>query len=108
MLRHAPKAIVCDMDGLLVDSERVERRVWLDAAEEMGIAMTDAQYDAFVGHPEDECERMLVQYYGPEFDRAAYRDARHRRLRDIVAREGIPLRPGALAWLDFVATRGIP
>ena len=108
MLRKAPRAIICDMDGLLVDSERLEQRVWQAAAAELGVAMTDAQFASFVGHPEDECERMLVQYYGRAFDLAAYRDARHHLMRDVVAREGVPLRPGAVAWLDFVAARGIP
>src|SRR5215204_4192922 len=108
MLPRPPAAIVCDMDGLLVDSERLERRVWQAAATEMGVAMTEAQFATFVGHPEDECERLLVQYYGASFDLAAYRELRHRRLHDIVSREGVPLRPGALAWLDFVAERGIP
>ena len=108
MLPRAPEAIICDMDGLLVDSERLERRVWQAAAAEMGVAMTDAQFATFVGHPVDECERLLVQYYGAAFDLAAYRERRHRLMHDIVAREGVPLRPGALAWLDFVAARGIP
>ena len=37
MIGHRPAAVVCDMDGLLVDSERLERRVWQAAASDHGV-----------------------------------------------------------------------
>lgn len=96
------------MDGLLVDSERLERRVWQAAAAEHGVAMSDARFATFIGHPIDECERMLAGYYGDAFDIPAYRATCHRLMRQVVDAEGVPLRPGALQWLHFVAEREIP
>ncbi len=103
-----PSLVVCDMDGLLVDSERVERRVWLGAAEEHGVEMSDERFASFVGHPMDECERMLARYFGESFDVPAFRATCHRRMREIVEHEGIPLRDGAVEWLSFVRDLGIP
>src|SRR5215217_2721987 len=96
------------MDGLLVDSERLERRAWQAAAADHGIEMSDERFATFVGHPADVGERMLVGYFGAGFDVLAYRDSCHRQLRTIMAAEGVPLRPGALAWLDFVASVELP
>lgn len=96
------------MDGLLVDSERMERRVWRLAAIEHGIEMTDERFASFVGHPSDEGERMLRRYYGDDFDVAGFRAACHRGIREIMETEGIGLRPGAREWLAFVAELGIP
>jgi HAD superfamily hydrolase (TIGR01509 family) len=96
------------MDGLLVDSERLERRVWQRAAEEHGVDMSDERFATFVGHPIDECERLLTSYYGQTFDVHAFRSTCHRRMRAIVETEGVPLRPGAPEWLEFVAALGIP
>jgi HAD superfamily hydrolase (TIGR01509 family) len=96
------------MDGLLVDSERQERRVWQAAAAEHGVAMDDARFATFVGHPADACARMLRGYYGDGFDVDAFRATCHRHMRALVAAEGVPLRPGAEAWLRFVAGLGIP
>ncbi len=107
-IAHPPAAVVCDMDGLLVDSERMERRVWRAAARELGVEMTDDRFATFVGHPADEGERMLRGYYGAAFDVPAFRATCHRRMRALVEAEGVPLRAGALAWLDFVAALGIP
>ena len=108
MIARAPAAVVCDMDGLLVDSERMERRVWQAAAAEHGVELSDDRFATFVGHPADETGRMLVRYYGDAFDVSAFRDACHRRMRALVEAEGVALRPGAEAWLRFVAGRGIP
>lgn len=96
------------MDGLLVDSERLERRVWQAAAVEHGVEMSDERFATFIGHPIDECERMLAGYYGDAFDIPAYRATCHRHMRLVVDAEGVPLRPGALAWLRFIAELGIP
>lgn len=108
MIPFRPAAVICDMDGLLVDSERLERRVWQLAARDHGVEMSDERFATFIGHPIDECERMLAGYYGDALDIAAYRDTCHRHMRTIVDAEGVPLRPGAAAWLDFVAALAIP
>lgn len=37
-------AAIFDMDGLLVDSERVTQRAWIDAAQARGIALAEVDY----------------------------------------------------------------
>jgi HAD superfamily hydrolase (TIGR01509 family) len=96
------------MDGLLVDSERLERRVWQAAASDHGVEMSDERFASFVGHPAEECDRLLGVYYGAAFDVSGFRAACHSRMRAIVEREGVPLRPGALEWIEFVRDLDIP
>jgi HAD superfamily hydrolase (TIGR01509 family) len=95
------------MDGLLVDSERLERRAWQAAAAELGVELSDDGFAAFVGHPADANDRMLVARYGADFDVPRFRAACHRHMRTLV-RGGVPLRPGAARWLRFVGERGLP
>lgn len=108
MIPRPPAAVVCDMDGLLVDSERLERRVWQSVAADHGLEMSDERFTSFVGHSWDECQRMLLGFYGAEFDTLAFRATCHERMRAIVEAEGVPLRPGAREWLAFVTGLGIP
>ena len=103
-----PAAVVCDMDGLLIDSERLERRVWRLAAIEHGIEMSDERFASFVGHPSDEGERMLRGYFGDTFDVSGFRESCRRGIREIMETEGVGLRPGAREWLAFVSELGIP
>lgn len=108
MTRERPVAVVCDMDGLLVDSERMEQRIWQAAAAEHGVEMADERFLTFVGHSADQCDRLLLTYYGDDFDVGAFRASCHRRMRALVASEGVPLRPGARAWLEFLAELELP
>jgi HAD superfamily hydrolase (TIGR01509 family) len=103
-----PSAVVCDMDGLLVDSERMERRVWQLVATELGIELSDETFATFVGHSGDRNDALLRHYFGEAFDVPRFRAMCHRGMRDLVECEGVALRPGAREWLAFVADLGIP
>jgi HAD superfamily hydrolase (TIGR01509 family) len=103
-----PAALVCDMDGLLVDSERMERRVWQRAARELGIELSDERFATFVGHSGDRNDALLRHYFGEAFDVPNFRAMCHRGFRALMESEGIALRPGAREWLAFVTELGIP
>ena len=103
-----PAAVVCDMDGLLVDSERMERRVWQRAARELGIDLSDERFATFVGHSGDRNDALLRHYFGEAFDVPRFRAMCHRGLRELMESEGVALRPGARAWLAFVSEMRIP
>ena len=103
-----PSAVVCDMDGLLVDSERMERRVWQLVATELGIELSDETFATFVGHSGDRNDALLRHYFGEAFDVPRFRAMCHSGMRDLVECEGVTLRPGAHEWLAFVSGLGIP
>ena len=107
-LTRRPSAVVCDMDGLLVDSERMERRVWQRVAQELRIELSDERFATFVGHSGDRNDALLRHYFGEAFDVPRFRAMCHRGMHDLVEREGVTLRPGAREWLAFVAALGIP
>ena len=96
------------MDGLLVDSERMERRVWQHAARALGIELSDDRFATFVGHSGDRNDALLRHYFGDEFDVPDFRDRCHRGFRELMESEGVALRPGAREWLAFVSELGIP
>ena len=103
-----PAAVVCDMDGLLVDSERMERRVWQAVARELRIDLSDERFASFVGHSGDRNDALLRHYFGEAFDVPRFRTMCHRGFRELVEAEGVALRPGAREWLAFVTELGIP
>jgi HAD superfamily hydrolase (TIGR01509 family) len=96
------------MDGLLVDSERLVRRVWQMTARDHGVELSDDRFASFVGHSADVCNRLLSEYYGSAFDIPGFHAACDVHLRMVMDAEGVSLRPGAREWLEFVAQLGIP
>ena len=107
-IARRPSAVVCDMDGLLVDSERMERRVWQGVARELGIDLSDERFATFVGHSGDSNDALLRHYFGEAFDVPRFRAMCHGGFRELVSSEGVALRPGAREWLAFVSELGIP
>ena len=107
-LTARPAAVICDMDGLLVDSERMERRVWQLVARELAIELSDERFATFVGHSGDHNDALLRHYFGEAFDVPTFRAMCHRGFRELVESEGVAMRPGARGWLAFVSSLGIP
>ncbi len=66
-----PAAVIFDMDGLLLDTERVGSETMIAAMAEMGFAMTEAQYHPLIGLPKDAERRVFTDQFGPAFNAAA-------------------------------------
>lgn len=107
MFARKPQAVVFDMDGLLLDTERLYRAAHIAACGELGHTMDEALYGTLIGMPREISELRLLEAFGPDLPLVDYR-ARCERHFNLSCRGTIPLRPGALALLDFLQAHGIP
>ncbi|GGU90303.1 hydrolase [Streptomyces albospinus] len=105
--RALPAALLCDMDGTLVDTEHQ----WLEAVagflRDQGAPASDELVTSFAGAPIDAAAERLVRDHGIRIGitrTAALLD------RDFTARvaAGVTVRPGALRLLDRARALGIP
>ncbi|MFD9006602.1 HAD-IA family hydrolase [Streptomyces sp. NPDC059582] len=101
-LRLPLQAVLFDMDGTLVDTERL----WWDAVSQVaGRTLTEADQAEVLGRPVEHTAAWLSAASGtPAADVA---DVLHREFADRV-RAGIEPRPGALDLLDALAREGVP
>ncbi|WP_210591939.1 HAD-IA family hydrolase [Streptomyces sp. GESEQ-35] len=102
MTRLPLQAVLFDMDGTLVDTERL----WWEAVEQVaGRTLTEADRPEVLGRPVEHTAAWLATATGTPAETLA--DVLHREFADRV-RTGIVPRPGALDLLDALARESVP
>jgi HAD superfamily hydrolase (TIGR01509 family) len=107
VLANRPAAVIFDMDGLLLDTERISRASMIEVMLAMGYPMTEAIFETLIGVPADGNRRLLRAEFGDDFDYELMRQ--RQRILDS-ERYGLsrPLRPGARRIVETVAGLGLP
>jgi len=105
-LPFLPQAVIFDMDGLMLDSERAITTCLAQAAEELGQSIEPDYWLGMVGKGDAACRAMLAERIGDATAQALL--ARCHVLYDSVVEAGVPLRPGIVELLDLLAARAIP
>ncbi len=100
--------VLCDMDGLLLDTEALYTRFWQEAAQALGFPMTRAQALGLRSLNLGPGQAYLTQCLGPEADYTAIRAERIRRMDAWIAAHGVNPKPGIQEMLDALDARNIP
>ena len=101
------KAVIFDLDGTLIDTEKYYRIFWPKALAEFGYTMTDDQVLAMRSLGRPFAPAQLKAWFGEDLDYLAVRDRRKVLMEECLDREGIELKPGAVELLQWLRARGI-
>lgn len=102
------RAVVFDMDGVLIDSEPVIRRAAQLAAEPFGRTLSNELYADLLGLPGAELEAALLSAFGADFPLADYRRGFEQLYRADVETNGIRSKPGVPALLTALRKHRVP
>lgn len=105
-LPFVPAAVIFDMDGLMLDSERAIVECLAQAAREAGHDLPQSLWLRMVGNSEAVCRALLDECIGAEQRRTVLE--RSQALYDAVVDAGMPHRPGITQLLEFLAEHGLP
>ena len=107
MLPRAPRAVVFDMDGLLVDTEVLVREAMMDQALEMGRELPLPVFLSMVGTNHATSEQVLVDHFGPGFPLGEFKTSWVKRYR-VLSEAGVSLKTGVVELLDQLDALKIP
>lgn len=101
------KAVIFDMDGTLIDTEKYYRIAWKYALESFGYHPTEEQLLMFRSLGRPFSSAYLKKTFGEELEYEQVRKVRQGRFNELVETQGIQLKPGAKEILTFLREKNI-
>lgn len=100
-------AVIFDMDGVLIDTEKHYNAAWCQAATEAGFPFTREHALLLRSCETKEGEKLMQGIFGPSFDYYAIRERRRELVRERLAQYGLEKKPGVEETLRFLRAKGI-
>jgi len=101
-------AVVFDMDGLLLDSERIAYDIGRQVSLDLGIPWTHETAMQLIGRNSREHEALLKGAFGEDYPLEVHQAEFGRRYEAVIAQGTIPLKPGVHELFDVLDARRLP
>ena len=103
------KAVVFDMDGVLIDTEKIYRQSWKKNAATIGMSEDEMEHwcDWIAGGNTESNARLFKSIRGEDFDYLAFRQRTMDLFNEHVAKYGIDIKPYVEDTLKFLKEKGI-
>ena len=103
----AIKGILFDMDGVILDTEKLYTRFWQEAANALGYPMTKEQAMGLRSLNREFGAAKMQSYFDVPVDYEAVRNKRIEMMNAFIEKEGVELKPGIRELLSYLKERGI-
>lgn len=101
------KLVVFDMDGLILDTERLNLNAWLEIGKEYNYPITKDIIGKIVGIRRVDHPNIIKKYLGSDFPYEEIYNLKTKRVNNIICEEGVEVKAGLLDLLDFLDSKGI-
>ena len=102
------RGVLFDVDGVILDTECLYSRFWMEACHFYGFPMTKEQSLQMRSLNKTAGQEKFHALFGPTADYAVIRQKRIELMDAFVAKEGVAPKPGIYILLDALEQRGIP
>lgn len=102
------RAVVLDMDGLMLDTERIAVECWIESARVSGWEISRETCLAMVGLDHRASRQKLLDAGGRSFPLDEVSKRGRLRYLERLRGEGVGLKPGIVELLDWLDTHGVP
>lgn len=101
------KGAVFDMDGLMIDSERVVYNGWQKLMDKHGYDYSVEVFKQTVGRRKNEVEQFYYERYGTDFPYSELAQIQRQNYIDRLISEGIPVKKGLYEILELLKNSGV-
>lgn len=96
------KAIIFDMDGLMIDSERVTFECYQERLKDMNLTMDEKFYKTLLGKPIKGIYQRFYDVYGNDFPIENVIQDVHQLMAERFETEGVPIKKGLVELLHYL------
>lgn len=96
------KAVIFDMDGLMIDSERVTFECYQEILKPMNLTMDETFYKTLLGKPIKGIYERFYDTYGKDFPIDDVIKDVHALMAKRFETEGVPIKKGLLVLLNYL------
>ena len=101
------KGLIFDMDGLLIDTERLSYEALVRDCKERGFELTMEQFLSIRSLSIPKCEEKFKGYFGEDFDFTASFSQRIVYMNEHMEKYGVPMKKGADSILKYAKETGL-
>jgi HAD superfamily hydrolase (TIGR01509 family) len=103
----AIRAVVLDMDGLMLDTEPMSQAGWVRTFRERGLDFREDRFRDLIGLNVSDARRKMLAWFGPDFPFGEVYERKLAVVDGIIAAGGIPQKPGLAPFLAAADALGL-